>query len=163
MESPRSPIKAQENKVELIGTYGGDLTHSMSAWTSTSRDIDVVNPKTGKTKRERIPSLLRNLAENGHGTPFEKSAIHFLVTTDIATHIQLLKHRGESARYLELKEDKIYSPVDWPDEERETYIAFCETALEGYHSALERLEKHYLSVGMGTKAARDRAKESARF
>ena len=169
MESPRSPIKAQENKVELIGTYGGDLTHSMSAWTSTSRDIDVVNPKTGKTKRERIPSLLRNLAENGHGTPFEKSAIHFLVTTDIATHIQLLKHRvgvsinGESARYLELKEDKIYSPVDWPDEERETYIAFCETALEGYHSALERLEKHYLGVGMGPKAARDRAKESARF
>ena len=96
MESPRSPIKAQENKVELIGTYGGDLTHSMSAWTSTSRDIDVVNPKTGKTKRERIPSLLRNLAENGHGTPFEKSAIHFLVTTDIATHIQLLKHLFQS-------------------------------------------------------------------
>lgn len=26
--SSRSPIKAQENKVELLGTYGGDLTHA---------------------------------------------------------------------------------------------------------------------------------------
>ena len=158
-----------ENTVELIGHYGSDISHAASAWTSTTRDLDAINPKTGKSKRDRIPALLKQLADNGHGTPFEKSAIHFLVTTDMATHIHLLKHRvgvsinAQSARYQELKDDKFYVPVDWPDEERETYIAFCETALDGYHSALERLEKHYLSVGMGTKAARDRAKESARF
>src|SRR5690606_15059899 len=55
----------------------------------------------------------------GHHTPFEKSTLHFLVTVDQATHIHLLKHRigvsinGESARYKELKEDKIYLPEDW--------------------------------------------------
>jgi hypothetical protein len=27
------------NKVELMGHYGDDLTHALSAWTSTSRDI----------------------------------------------------------------------------------------------------------------------------
>ncbi len=73
------------NKVELIGHYGGDTTHAMSAWTSTTRDYD--------TKKERMPGLLKTLAENGHHTPFEKSSLHFLVDTDIATHIHLIKHR----------------------------------------------------------------------
>ena len=27
------------NKGELIGTYGGDESHALSAWTSTSRDL----------------------------------------------------------------------------------------------------------------------------
>ena len=90
------------NHCELIGYYGDDETHALSAWTSTSRDLT-------PDKRERIPALLKMLAENGHHTPFEKSALHFLVTVDTATHIHLLKHRigvsinGESARYKELK------------------------------------------------------------
>jgi thymidylate synthase (FAD) len=59
------------------------------------------------------------LAEQGHHTPFEKSSLHFLVNTEIASHIHILKHRigvstnGESARYKELKEDKYYIPEDW--------------------------------------------------
>ena len=76
----------QDNKVELIGFYGGDEAHALSAWTSTNRDLT-------DDKKNRIPSLLKMLAENGHETPFEKSSLSFLVTTDIATHIQLLKHR----------------------------------------------------------------------
>jgi thymidylate synthase ThyX len=79
-------MEDHQNRVELIGTYGGDLEHALSAWTSTSRDLT-------EEKISRIPALLRMLAENGHESPFEKSAIHFLVTTDIATHIHLLKHR----------------------------------------------------------------------
>jgi hypothetical protein len=86
-------MTSHSNTVELIGTYGGDESHAMSAWTSTSRDIDAVDPKTGKTKRERIQPLLTMLATNGHHTPFEKSTLHFLCTTDIASHIHLLKHR----------------------------------------------------------------------
>jgi thymidylate synthase ThyX len=74
------------NSVELVGHYGGDETHALSAWTSTSRELT-------DEKRERIPILLARLARDGHHTPFEKSALHFLVTTDIATHIHLLKHR----------------------------------------------------------------------
>ncbi len=144
----------QENVVELIGYYGSDETHALSAWTSTSRGLT-------EEKKERIPKLLKMLAENSHSTPFEKSSLHFLVTTEIATHVQLLKHRigvsinAESARYKELKEDKYYVPRDWPLGERELYIEHLESSLQKYHSALDRL----IQGGMSRK----RAKESARF
>ena len=103
-----------ENKVELLGYYGTDLIHAQSAWTSTSRDLT-------EDKLERVDKLLEMLASEGHHTPFEKSSLHFLVTVDQATHIHLLKHRigvsinGESARYKELKEDKMYIPEDFVD------------------------------------------------
>jgi thymidylate synthase ThyX len=102
-----------DNKVELIGCYGGDESHALSAWTSTNRDLT-------EDKKSRIDKLLKMLAENGHHTPFEKSYIHFLVTCDTASHIHLIKHRvgvsinAESARYKELKEDKYLVPEDWP-------------------------------------------------
>ena len=101
-----------KNTVELLGYYGSDIVHALSAWTSTTRDLS-------PDKFERIPKLLEMLASEGHHTPFEKSSLHFLVTVDQATHIHLLKHRigvsinGESARYKELKEDKMYLPTDW--------------------------------------------------
>ena len=144
----------QDNRVELIGWYGGDETHALSAWTSTSRDMT-------EEKRARIPQLLKMLAEQGHHSVFEKSSLHFLVTVDCATHIHLLKHRigvsinGESARYKELKDDKYYLPQDWPLEEQAKYVAFMEDALMRYHDTLERL----VAGGMSRK----RAKESARF
>jgi len=144
----------QDNNVELVGFYGSDEIHALSAWTSTSRDLTA-------DKRTRVPALLKMLAENGHETPFEKSSLHFLVTVDTATHIHLLKHRvgvsinGESARYKELKDDKYFMPRDWPIEEQLKYIAFMEDALMRYHDALERL----VESGMNRK----RAKESARF
>jgi thymidylate synthase (FAD) len=60
------------------------------------------------------------LWKDGHETPFEKGVVHFLVNSDIASHIHKLKHRiasinAESARYKELKEDKYYLPQDWKD------------------------------------------------
>jgi flavin-dependent thymidylate synthase len=137
-----------------VGTYGDDESHALSAWTSTSRDLN-------DDKRNRVPSLLKMLAENGHETPFEKSSLHFLVTTDVATHIHILKHRigvsvnAESARYKELKDDKFYVPFDWDDEDRSEYIQFMETALGKYHDALTRL----VSKGVSRK----RAKETARY
>lgn len=142
------------NKIELLGTYGGDIEHACSAWTSTSRDLT-------DDKISRMPKLLEMLAKEGHETPFEKSTIHFLVTSEIASHIQILKHRigvsvnGESARYKELKDDKFYIPDDWDWEEKEKYMDFMETALEKYHETLNRL------VAKGVP--RKRAKESARF
>jgi thymidylate synthase (FAD) len=145
---------SNENKVELIGTYGGDETHALSAWTSTSRDL---TPE----KRERIGKLLGMLASENHGTPFEKSSIHFLVTSDLASHVHLLKHRAgvainaESARYKELKDDKFYVPYDWPAEEQELYVEHMTSSLKKYHDTLERL----VHSGM----TRKRAKESARL
>ena len=32
-------ITPNDNSVELIGTYGGDMAHALSAWTSTSREL----------------------------------------------------------------------------------------------------------------------------
>ena len=144
----------QDNKVEIVGWYGGDETHALSAWTSTSRDLT-------SEKHTRIPALLKMLAEKGHHSVFEKSNLHFLVTTEVATHIQLLKHRigcsinAESARYKELKDDKYYVPSDWPEEEKSRYADFMEDSLRKYHECLDRL----VASGMDRK----RAKESARF
>ena len=142
-----------KNTVQLIGTYGSDFTHAMSAWTSTSRELT-------EDKKDRIPALLKMLAENGHETPFEKSSLHFLVTADIASHIHFLKHRigvsinCESARYKELKEDKYYIPHDWSSEEQKLLENHCISSLDRYHAALMRL-----TPVLGRK----RAKESARF
>lgn len=144
-----------ENSVQLLGYYGSDLTHACSAWTSTSRELT-------EDKIQRIPGLLKMLATNRHGTPFEKSSLHFLVTTEIATHAQYLKHRsgvslnGESARYKELKEDKFYTPPDWPEEWKTKLNNYTENGLELYHQCLKSLVKDY-------GFEKPRAKESARF
>ena len=148
------------NTVEYLGGYGGDESHAQSAWTSTSRDLDIPDSK-GITKRQRMGKVLKMLAENEHHTPFEKSSLHFLLTTDIATHIQFLKHRvgvsinGESARYKELKDDKYYVPQDWPESEVSLYCEHLEDSLKKYHECLVRL----VTGGMDRK----RAKESARM
>lgn len=146
------------NNVEYIGHYGSDLTHAQSAWTSTSRELS-------DSKIERIPDLLKMLADNGHLTPFEKSSLHFLVTVDQATHIHLLKHRigvsinGESARYKELKEDKAYAPDDWVgnktlDKWSYELYKFTELSNKHYHNCLSQL-----TPILGRK----RAKETARY
>jgi thymidylate synthase (FAD) len=142
-----------KNTVELLGHYGDDLIHACSAWTSTSRELT-------DEKIARVPKLLTMLASEGHHTPFEKSSLHFLVTVDQATHIHLLKHRigvsinGESARYKELKEDKSYTPQDWPEEWIEHLQWITEISNKAYHKCLEEL-----TPTLGRK----RAKESARF
>ncbi len=143
-----------DNNVQLIGFYGGDTTHACSAWTSTSRDLN-------DEKRERIPELLKMLADNNHGTPFEKSMIHFLVTCDTASHIHLLKSRiavsinTESARYKELKDDKFYIPEDWPDDLQRRLKEWATDLYAMYHDTFTTL------VNRGYSKAR--AKESARF
>lgn len=143
------------NSVKLIGYYGSDETHACSAWTSTTREIT-------EEKKKRIPQLLKMLAENGHHTPFEKSSLHFLVTSDIASHIHLLKHRigvsinAESARYKELKEDNFYIPEDWSPYWVNRLKQYTEEGLKLYHECIESLVNDL-------KFDRKRAKESARY
>jgi flavin-dependent thymidylate synthase len=143
------------NTVELLGHYGSDETHACSAWTSTSRDLT-------EEKKGRIDKLLKMLADEGHHTPFEKSGLHFLVDTDIASHIHILKHRigvsvnAESARYKELKEDKYFIPDDWPDEWQDKLADYTDLGLKTYHECMDSLINEY---GMDRK----RVKESARF
>tara|TARA_Y100000310_G_scaffold179484_1_gene179434 strand:- start:700 stop:1221 length:522 start_codon:yes stop_codon:yes gene_type:complete len=109
------------------------------------------------------------LASAGHHTPFEKSSLHFLVNTDIATHIQLLKHRigvsinAESARYKELKEDKYYLPEDWEEINRTGHgIESWADRLEEYTEQGNKLY-HECFVDLEPVLGRKRAKESARF
>ena len=140
------------NKVELIGYYGSDEIIACSAWTSTNRNLT-------EEKRERIPNLINMLWINGHETPFEKGMVHFLVDTDIASHIHLLKHRisslnAESARYKELKEDKYYLPEDWPTNWQDRLQEYTKLGNTLYHECIDELEPF---IG------RKRAKESARF
>jgi len=158
-----------ENKVELLGYYGSDEVIACSAWTSTSRNLT-------DEKRARVQRLIETLWINGHETPFEKGVVHFLVDTDIASHIHLLKHRisslnAESARYKELKEDKYYIPEDWKG--IDTHIDYridCgqfiagswAEALEEY-TGLGNLLYHKCIADLEPVLGRKRAKESARF
>ena len=155
-----------KNSVELLGYYGSDEIIACSAWTSTSRELD-------DKKRMRIPKLIDMLWSNGHETPFEKGVVHFLVNTDIASHIHLLKHRvsslnAESARYKELKEDKYYIPEDWNDikRERNTHqgkvVESWASILEGYTREGNNLY-HQCLADLEPVLGRKRAKESARF
>jgi len=146
----------QPNKVDIIGHYGSDEIIALSAWTSTSRDL---TPE----KRDRIPELINKLWTSGHKTPFEKGVVHFLVTTDIATHIHLLKHRiasinAESARYKEIKHDQYYVPDDFYADETGIWI---DALIE--HTDFGNQLYHQCLADMTPVIGRKRAKEVARY
>lgn len=161
------------NKVELLGYYGSDEVIACSAWTSTSRDLT-------EEKKGRVDKLIKNLWSNGHQTPFEKGIVHFLVDTDIATHIHLLKHRiasinGESARYKELNDDRYYLPEDWDgissSLDYTSFLGYTDIPSDGvpWLYILEEYTKlgndlyHAALKDLTPVLGRKRAKESARF
>ena len=128
-----------KNSVTLLGSYGGDKRHALSAWQSTeiavaqglidldvARRIEVLYEETVITKKRSPKDLLFFLAMHEHETPFEKSTLDFQLRGDIASHIHVIKHRiavsvnSESARYKELK-DKWYVPPDWEDKPIQSY------------------------------------------
>lgn len=157
-----------KNTVELIGYYGNDETHALSAWTSTSRDLT-------EDKKQRVGKLLKMLASEGHHTPFEKSTLHFLVNVDQATHIHLLKHRigvsinGESARYKELKEDKFLIPDDFLNAWISDFKLSDDLGVDNWFNALHIQSTicnnlyHKCLEDLTPILGRKRAKESARF
>ena len=181
------------NSVELIDYMGSDKLHSLAAWASTFYDLELELPKdphmrvdeiveyivSKSSKMRSIEDLLNYLAANEHESPFRMSSFVFGMTTDIATHIQKLKHKvvlesenAESAKYKELKEDKFYLPTDWDVPISEFFLEGVEiTYIEGqtwkdilighssysnelYHEALKQLKPV-----LGNK----RAKETARY
>lgn len=168
-----------QNKVIFMGSFGGDRTHSLSAWTSTFEEIgidipeeiedrvDVLFEYMKEFKMREYTELLQMLASNEHNTPFEKSYLSFIVKVDQATHIHLLKHRigvsigGESARYKELKVDKSLLLDDWllyGEVGKKWYdklISLTQITNEAYHQALHEFKE----AGMPKK----RAKEAARY
>ena len=160
-------MTVKKNKVELLGYYGSDTVIACSAWTSTSRNLT-------EDKKSRIKSLINMLWINGHETPFEKGVVHFLVDTDIASHIHLLKHRisslnAESARYKELKEDKYFLPEDWKGVQiSDSGEVLCTPSDDWYERLEEYTEEgnrlyHACLADLEPVLGRKRAKESARF
>ena len=156
-----------KNTVELLGYYGSDEIIACSAWTSTSRELT-------EDKKARIPKLINMLWREGHETPFEKSVVHFLVNTDIASHIHLLKHRisslnAESARYKELKEDKYFLPEDWKGIQISDNGEALNTPSDDWHQRLAEYTEegnrlyHACLADLEPVLGRKRAKESARF
>lgn len=171
-----------KNSVELLGYYGDDTVIACSAWTSTSRELT-------EEKKSRVGKLIDMLWSNGHETPFEKASVHFLVNTDIASHIHLLKHRisslnAESARYKELKEDKYLLPQDWdgirPSNESLNLSGFDDYSIDFSAGPVDGCPNTWLSIlewytKLGNELyhgaiadlepvlGRKRAKESARF
>lgn len=183
------------NTVELLGFYGGDKTHALSAWTSTFEELNIEIPESVgdridtifdyvcQFKKKTPAELLEMLATAGHHTPFEKSCIHFLVTSDVASHIHKLKHRiavainGESARYKELQEDKFYLPDDWEGVEATADVCIPYRNSERIFTAAgqdwQQILKTYTELGnrlyhqalkdLEGPLGRKRAKESARY
>lgn len=171
-----------QNKAILIGHYGGDNTHSLAAWSSTFLDLEIEMPENiddrvdsivnhivnNSKKIRNVEQLLLYLGQEGHNSPFRFSALHFVTTTEIATHIQFLKHsvalsaeNAESARYKELKEDKFYLPEDWLDfgEKGELWYDILKTQSENLNELYHACYKDLIDAGM----PKARAKESARF
>ena len=185
-----------QNKVELLDYMGSDNSHAVAAWASTFFELGIElprNPKIrvdqivdhilSKSKKMRsIEDLLNYLADNDHESPFRMSGFVFGMTTDIATHIQKLKHavileaeNAESAKYKELKEDKFYLPEDWfdvvPDNKKnikyllgypqEEYLDWFH-ALELYSELGNKLY-HEALKDLRPKLGDKRAKETARY
>jgi flavin-dependent thymidylate synthase len=162
-----------KNSVILLSYSGGDKLHSLAAWQSTFVEqgiqltddiedrVDILFDQVCKTKKKTPMELLDMLASAGHHTPFEHSFLSFLITADIATHIQCLKHRigvsinTESARYKELTENKFYIPQDWDMAYQEELARHNRESLDKYHAIIDIL------VDLGV--SRSRAKESARY
>lgn len=170
------------NKIWLIDKMGSDKSHAMAAWASTFLELDIDMPLDiedrvdcivdhilQNSKRLRgLDGLLNFLAKEGHNSPFRFSSFVFGMTTDIATHIQKLKHtvileaeNGESARYKELQEDKTYIPKDWRESNDPVLAKWVQKLEESsnstnalYHQCLEEITP---------VLGKTRAKESSRF
>jgi thymidylate synthase (FAD) len=86
-------------KVELQEWLGSDRTIAEAAWVS-STDRSKAIAKTD----EQVKKLVIQLAEEGHGVPFEHVIMRFWIRLPIAIDRQLVKHRisshsGASGRY----------------------------------------------------------------
>ena len=175
-----------DNKVELLGYYGGDKRVCLSAWQSTTDElglnideiplnsrVDVIFKHLADQKKLTPYELLEMLATHNHGTPFEKVFVDFQLSADIASHIHSLKHRishinAESARYKELA-DKYYIPEDWKgikiqsEEIQQKYFCTYWDGLLKQQSKDNNQLYHISCEELTPILGRKRAKESSRY
>lgn len=152
--------------VELVQHCGDDLGIARAAWVSTGR----------KEEPDRVAALLRFLAANRHGTPFEHASITARVEAPIFVWREWHRHRvgwsynEESARYKTL-EPVFYLPArdrpmmkvaDWkagrpkflPCDSLELYEEIVGDMKAGYESEYPRYLRQ-LARGIDPGLARD--------
>ena len=175
-----------ENKIELLGYYGGDQRVCLSAWQSTTSElglkiedmpltdrVDIIFNHLAKQKKKTPLELINMLAEHNHGTPFEKVFVDFQICGDLASHIHALKHRishinSESARYREL-EDKHYLPEDWKGVKVMDSVLYDKYGAKDWYTLLDMVSNdnndiyHIALKELTPVLGRARAKESARY
>jgi flavin-dependent thymidylate synthase len=140
-------------KVELLDFFGTDRSICESAWVSTYDRYKTIS----KTDTD-VEKLIKMLAQNGHGVPFESVILRFLIHMPIATDRQFQTHRlqssnGASARYrtvtseyLHMQQDVVdimdrfvdeYSKYNYEDE----YNMICEQANWLYKDILKNAKQ----------------------
>ena len=50
----------QQNQVTLMGFYGGDRTHSLSAWTSTFEEVGITIPDEIEDREDILFEYMKN-------------------------------------------------------------------------------------------------------
>lgn len=184
-----------KNSVFLMDYMGSDKSHSVAAWASTFLELDIPMPTDPKIRVDQIfdhimqnskrmrsmEDLLNFLAQHNHESPFRMSSFLYGMTTEVATHIQKLKHsilleaeNAESARYKELKEDKYYLPDDWfevrvQNQEVKDWLQYPKEEYLDWFLALQEYTElgnklyHQASKELKPILGAARTKETARF
>lgn len=163
-----------EYPTAILINYSADPLQlvTTSAWASTglsTEDLQFIPLEARlsavfaaeESSRLRSPSeLIEFLAEHGHLSPFRHVTLTYLIQSDVATHIQLLKHRfgveinSESARYKRLK-DEYYVPTDLPESVQQRMIDHVEKSHQLYTEIYQDL--------INSGHSKQRAKEAARY
>lgn len=144
----------------------------LAAWASTGvsmQDLELIPVESRleyifeqvkDSKAHSAESLVNFLASEGHTSPFRHIHLMYGITSEIASHIQFIKHRvgveinSESARYKRLK-DTYYIPQDLPPHVQAKMEAHNKVS----HSLYCEIYNELIAAGF----SKQRAKESSRF
>lgn len=105
-------MSLEQIKVELQEWMGSDRSIANAAWTS-SYNKDKRDTKTD----DDVQRIVKQLAESGHGTPFESVVFRFWIRMPVFTDRQHMTHRiashnGLSGRYRTMPDDWYGLPDD---------------------------------------------------
>lgn len=154
---------AEGISVSLLDSMGSDRSIAESAWVSTGIQGD-------SRSSEQVASLVRRLAEDGHGVPFESVIFRFYIQCPRYIETQIVKHRiasvnGLSARYREITTDYLPLPEDaknlLDEEEIERFTEICDAAQLWYARNICKV-KHAKKLGLASVEDLKRAKETFR-
>jgi thymidylate synthase (FAD) len=100
----------KSNNVELLSSFGGDLSVANVARVSYGKEVEKFTDKDVK--------LINYLVKHGHTSPFRHSQLQFRVTCPIYVERQLFKHQvgvsinSISGRYVDFS-DTYYTITEW--------------------------------------------------